>query len=165
MPKSRSATAAAPRDSTEQRSPVQRVQDAADALLRAAMECCHQHDRIARIVAKAALEDEVTAAQRMCEACHEALATMSQAYEAASSDIRPSGKDEVWWHKANALWHAAREYSRRHAGCEAMNRKVSSKHSSEQLASMQMEYELLASAMLALRQAADAYCRTRPELA
>jgi hypothetical protein len=46
-----------------------------------------------------------------------------------------------------------------------MSRKVSSKHSSEQLASMQMEYELLASAMLALRQAADAYCRTRPELA
>jgi hypothetical protein len=29
---------------------------------------------------------------------------------------------------------------------------------------MQMEFELLASAMLAMRHAADAYCRTRPEL-
>jgi len=164
MPKSRSATAPAPRDSTEQRSPVQRVQDAADALLRAAMECCHQHDRIARIVAKAALEDEVTAAQRMCEACHEALATMSQAYEAASSDIRPSGKDEVWWHKANALWLASREYLRRNGGCDDASRKLK-EHGPERLGELHAEYELEASALLALRQAADAYKGDRPTAA
>ena len=99
-----------------------------------------------------------------CEVCDDSLREMADAYSSAAASLHPDG-EVPWWHKANALWHAAREYSRRHAGCEAMSRKVSSKHSSGQLASMQMEYELLASAMLALRQAADAYCRTRPELA
>jgi hypothetical protein len=45
-----------------------------------------------------------------------------------------------------------------------MSRKVSLKHDAGQLASMQMEYELEASALLALRHAAEAYRKTRPEL-
>jgi hypothetical protein len=46
-----------------------------------------------------------------------------------------------------------------------MGRKVSAKHSAEQLGAMHMEYELEASALLAMRHAADAYRKTRPELA
>ena len=45
-----------------------------------------------------------------------------------------------------------------------MSRKVSARHDAEQLGSMQLEYELEASALLALRHAADAYRKTRPEL-
>ena len=96
--------------------------------------------------------------------CDDSLREMTEAYSSAAANVTPD-REEAWWHKANALWHAAREYSRHHAGCESMSRKVSGNHKPEQLVNMQMEYELQASAMLALRQAADAYCRTRPELA
>jgi hypothetical protein len=41
---------------------------------------------------------------------------------------------------------------------------MSGKHSAGELATMQMEYELEASALLALRHAADAYRKTRPDL-
>ena len=58
----------------------------------------------------------------------------------------------------------SREYARRHAGCDAISKKVSGKHAAVQLSAMQMEYELEASALLALRHAADAYRKTRPEL-
>ena len=136
----------------------------ADALYRAAVECCRQHDRAARLHNDSEPELEHKHADALCAVCDDSLREMADAYATAAADVHP-GRDEAWWHKANALWHAAREYSRRHAGCDAMSRKVSSNHKPEQLAGMQMEYELLASAMLAMRQAAEAYCRTRPELA
>ena len=136
----------------------------ADALYRAAVECCRQHDRAAKLHRDSEPDLEHRHVDALCEVCDDSLREMADAYSSAAASLHPDG-EVPWWHKANALWHAAREYSRRHAGCEAMSRKVSSKHSSGQLASMQIEYELLASAMLALRQAADAYCRTRPELA
>ena len=60
---------------------------------------------------------------------------------------------------------SSREYARRHAGCDDMSKKVSAKHAPEQLRAMQMEYELEASSLLALRHAAEAYRKTRPELA
>ena len=47
----------------------------------------------------------------------------------------------------------------------ALSKRISAKHSPEQLRAMQMEYELEASALLALRHAADAYRKSRPELA
>jgi len=67
------------------------------------------------------------------------LAELSEAYESAAARVQ-LGKDVDWWHKANALWHASREYQRRHAGCDALSKRLSSKHSPEQLATMQMEY-------------------------
>ena len=136
----------------------------ADALYRAAVECCRQHDRSAKLHRDSEPELEHQHVDALCKVCDDSLREMTEAYSKAAAKVTQA-RDESWWHKANALWHAAREYSRHHAGCEAMSRKVSSNHKPEQLVNMQMEYELLASAMLALRQAADAYCRTRPELA
>jgi len=149
---------------TTPREPLLAVRQRADALYRAAVECCRQHDRAARLHRDTESELEHRHADALCAVCDDSLREMAEAYAAAAANVHPE-RDEPWWHKANALWHAAREYSRRHAGCDEMNRKVSSHHKPGQLAGMQMEYELLASAMLAMRQAADAYCRTRPELA
>ena len=152
------------RDSTEQKSPVLMVRDAADAMFRAAAECCHQHGRASRIHAKASLEAEVETAQRACEECDEALRERVEFYESTAGDVVPGGDDEPWWHCANALWLASREYRRRHGGCDSSTRDLKN-HSPERLHALHAEYELEASALLALRHAADAYKRLRPSAA
>jgi hypothetical protein len=139
------------------------VRTRADALYRAAIECCRQHDRAARLHNNSEPELEHEHMDALCAMCDGSLSEMSNAYSLAAGSVHPE-RDEAWWHKANNLWHASREYARRHAGCDAMSRKLSARHNPEQLASMQMEYELEASALLAMRQAADAYRKTRPEL-
>jgi hypothetical protein len=162
MPSSRPKPPAAP---TETRDPLTLVRTRADALYRAAVECCRQHDRAAQLhrdSAEPELEHEHMDA--ICAMCDGSLTEMSEAYESAAANVHPE-RDEAWWHKANAMWHASREYGRHHAGCDALSRKLSGKHSPEQLQTMQMEYELEASALLALRHAAEAYRKTRPELA
>jgi hypothetical protein len=144
--------------------PMTQVLTRADALYRAAVECCRQHDRAARLHNSSEPELEHQHVDALCAMCDGSLSEMSQAYSDAAGNVHPA-HDENWWHKANSLWHASREYERRHAGCDALSRRVSAKHDAEQFTSMQMEYELEASALLALRQAADAYRKTRPELA
>ena len=162
MPNRRTQTSApteAPAD------PLLLVRNRADALYRAAIECCRQHDRAAKLHRGAAEPElEHQHMDKLCAMCDGSLSEMSGAYEAAAADVHPE-RDEAWWHKANGMWHASREYARRHAGCDALSRKLSAKHDPKQLAAMQLEYELEASALLALRHAADAYCKTRPELA
>ncbi len=144
--------------------PMALVRSRADALYRAAVECCRQHDRSAKLSSTPddpELEHEHLDA--ICKMCDGSLLDMAQAYNQAAAHLHPE-RDEAWWHKANALWHASREYGRRHAGCEDIGRKVSSKHDADQLAAMQLEYELEASSLLALRHAAEAYRKTRPDL-
>jgi len=160
MPTTRRSTApdAAPAD------PVAIVRARADALYRAAVECCRQHDRAAKLFNTSEPELEHKHADALCAMCDGSLVELSAAYESASAHVHPPAKEEGWWHKANALWHASREYARRHAGCDALSKRLSTKHSPDQLAAMQMEYELEASALLALRHAAEAYRKTRPEL-
>ncbi len=140
------------------------VRSRADALYRAAVECCRQHDRSARLSSAA---DDPELEQRhhdaMCKMCDGSLTEMADAYTRAAAGLHPA-TDEAWWHKANALWHASREYARRHAGCDEMSRTVSTHHDADHLGTMQLEYELEASALLAMRHAGDAYRRTRPEL-
>ena len=138
------------------------VRSRADALHRAAVECCRQHDRAAKLFGSSEPELEHKHVDAMCAMCDGSLAELAADYEKAAAQVQPT-KDEPWWHKANALWHASREYARRHAGCDAMAKRVSSKHSPNELAAMQMEYELEASALLALRHAADAYDKARQQ--
>jgi NADPH-dependent ferric siderophore reductase len=140
------------------------VRDAADAMFRAAAECCHQHDRASRIHAKASLEAEVETAQRACEDCDGALQERVEFYETTANAIVPTGDDEAWWHCANALWLASREYLRRHGGCDSSTKNLKD-HSRERLNALHTEYELEASALLALRQAAEGYKRLRPSAA
>jgi hypothetical protein len=144
--------------------PLMPIRARADSLYRAAVECCRQHDRAARLHQAAEAELEHQHVDALCKMCDGSLVEMSDAYAVVASAVHPE-RDEPWWHKANALWHATREYVRRHAGCEALSRNLSSRHKPEQLTAMQMEYELLASSLLALRHAAEAYRKTRPELA
>jgi hypothetical protein len=154
---SRAASAAGP-------DPLLLVRNRADALYRAAIECCRQHDRSAKISAADEPDLEHKHLDDLCRMCDGSLAELADEYTNAAATVHP-GEDEPWWHKANALWHASREYARRHAGCEELGKRVSGKHAANQLASMQMEYELEASSLLALRHAAEAYRRTRDNLA
>ena len=133
-------------------------------MFRPAAECCHQHNRASRIHAKASLEAEVETAQRACEECDGALRERVEFYESTADAIVPTGDDENWWHSANALWLASREYLRRHGGCDSSTKDLKD-HSPERLNALHTEYELEASALLALRQAAEGYKRLRPSAA
>jgi hypothetical protein len=157
MPKSRTKAA----DAEKPKSQVEAVRDAADVLFRAAVECCHQHDRISRISAKTAVEEELEAAQLACKVCDDTLRDRSEAYERVSADVRPTGADEGWWRRANGLWLASREYLRRNLGCDVSSKELK-EHGPDRLNELQTEYELEASALLALRHAADAYRQDRP---
>lgn len=152
------STVTAPRDTPLS---VAAVREAADALFRAATECCHQHDRVSRIVGQSDLEKELVEVQKMCETCSDSLSKLTKHYEETSASVHPTGADEQWWRRANALWLASKEYLRRHRGCDAASRQLKN-HGPEQLEALHTEYELEASALLALQQAADAYKRGRP---
>jgi hypothetical protein len=158
MPNATKQTSAAP-----PRDPMRTVRAAADALYRAAIECCRQHDRAAKRSDAEEPELEHKHLDAMCAMCDGSLAELSDAYTAAAADLHP-GRDEAWWHKANAMWHASREYARKHAGCDALAKQLSAKRTADKLAAMQMEYELEASALLGLRHAAEAYLKARPGL-
>ena len=163
MPRSRPKSVRANRadDSEPQKPPVEQVRDAADALFRAARECCHQHDRVSRVHAKSAVDDEIQAAVEQCKACDETLRELTEAYEEAAASVHPTGDDEGWWHRANGLWLASREYLRRNTGCEAASRQLK-EHGPDRLGKLHTEFELEASALLALRHAAEAYRQDRP---
>jgi hypothetical protein len=149
--------------SSPQQDPMTVVRARADALYRAAIECCRQHDRSAKQSEHDEPELEHKHLDAMCAICDGLLVESSDAYAKAAHGVHPD-REEAWWHKSNALWHASREFARRHAGCNALAKGVSDKHSAGKLAGMQMEYEFEASALLALRHAADAYFKTRPGL-
>lgn len=149
MPK----TAALPDDPTL--TPVARAQECADALLRAASECARQHERLGRCLERGCSDVEARHLAALALLTDEHLVAMTEAYE-TSATAAPEGKGEPWWHAANALWHASREYARRHAGTDRVSR-LSGKHPPEKLAELTMEYELERSALLQVKQAAAAY--------
>jgi hypothetical protein len=152
------------RPSGPAKTPTQLVRDSADALFRAAVECCHQHDRVSRVHEKSAVEEELQAAQQACEHCDEVLRTLLNAYELSSADVHPTGADEEWWHSANSLWLASREYLRRNLGCDDASKEFK-EHGPDRLGALHTEYELEASALLALRHAAEVYKGNRPTAA
>lgn len=136
--------------------------DAADALHRWATEVCHQHDRYARLQAQTSEPAELRAAVTLVRQCDATLCDMVKRYEKAGAGARPDG-DNAWWHSANALWLASREYVRRHEGCDRAERSVASgrTHSAERFGELQLHYELEASALLAVRQAAEGFHKAR----
>ena len=64
--------------------------------------------------------------------------------------------------KANALFLAARDYLRRHSIAEKASHQLT-QHDAEKLGIIKFEFELEASAMLALRQASAAVGKIRPQ--
>jgi hypothetical protein len=133
----------------------------ADILYRAASECHRQHTRYSRLVDRGASDDEQRNALEMAYLCDDALGTAILGYEKASAKTGAK-EDEPWWHKGNMLWHASREYIRRHSNCDGMAKRLG-RQSPNRLAELAMEFDLEASALLNLRMAADAYRAVRPE--
>jgi hypothetical protein len=134
----------------------------ADALYRAAVECCRQHERVAKLSERDAPAEEQRAAAAQVDHCDGTLRDLAAAYEKCGARLHPDGEDESWWHRANALWHASREYARRHAESLQTRRSAAAEREPEALGQLNVEYELEASALLALRQATEAYRKVRP---
>jgi hypothetical protein len=158
MPKTKQRHTASPVDSVV---PEPSICDKADVLFRAAAECCRQHRRYGRLIEMETDESEQLAALRLVSASDEHLADAVAAYESSCMKLNGERGDE-WWHKANALWHACREYARRHSFSDRASGEFRA-HDANKLASLEVEYELEASALLALQQAVDAYRKLRPE--
>lgn len=83
------------------------------------------------------------------------LEAMTGVYEKAA-DVAKEAKNEAWWHAANGLWHASREYLRRNAGGDHVSR-LGGKHHRAKLGELAVEYELERSALMALKQAVSVY--------
>lgn len=152
-----SAKTSAPH-STESATP---LADAADALFRAAIEACRQHERVARCSGRGVSDDELKEMSELCELGHRHLAARTVAWEQAAAGGQGKSED-AFWHAANALWHASREYARRHHSCDALNTKVS-RRSTDALGALTLEYELEASALLALSHAVAGYRKLRTD--
>ena len=142
-------------------SPLDLASSCADTLLRAATECARQHERLGRCLERAGSDDELRHIAALTELTDAHLATMTAQYETAAT-AAPAGKETPWWHAANSLWHASREYSRRLAGTDRVTRLLG-KHSKEKLTQLTMEYELERSALIALKQAVANYRALRPD--
>lgn len=151
-------TKPAPRASKPSPTP---VRDAADALVRAANESCHQHGRLTRILGHGLDDLELEGVADVVELCDRLLASATTRYEETAKD-GPGKVPEDVWHAANALWMASREYSRRNTQNDGIMTRLR-KHGAEQLNSINMEYELETSARMALKQTITAYLALRPE--
>lgn len=134
---------------------------AADALARTAHETCRQHERLSRLNGLGVLHAELEAAHALVDTCDLALAECVSTYEKRCGKTAVS--DDAGVHsKANALWLAARDYLRRHSMAEKATAQLK-QHDVEKFSDLQMEYELLASALLSLKHATGAFQTLRPE--
>jgi hypothetical protein len=158
MPKTKPRRTAAKSPVT---TPEPTICETADLLFRSAAECCRQHRRYSRLIEMETSEIEQRAALRLVAASDESLAEAVAAYETSCIKVNGERADE-WWHRANNLWQACREYARRHSLSDRASGEFRA-HSVTKLASLGIEYELEASALLALQHAVDAYRKLRPE--
>ena len=155
------AKASAPRSTPSDTAAQNPIFNAADALYRAAIEACRQHERVARCSGRGCLDDELKEMAELCELGHRHLAARTDGWEKAAAEGQGKN-DDAFWHAANALWHASREYARRHHSCDALTTKVS-RRSTDALGALTMEYELEASALLALSHAVAGYRKVRTD--
>ncbi len=136
------------------------VRDAADALYRAAKESCRQHERLTRLVALGADDEEFNAAWDLAELCDAQLAARAGLY-AETAVIGRGAESEEWWRAANGLWMSSRDYCRRHESSnEASGRRR--RHGAAELGEITLEYELEVSARLSVKQAMATYLVLRP---
>jgi hypothetical protein len=142
----------------------EQLQQRADTLFRTAVETCRQHRRYAALVEMAAREPEQKAALKLASFCDTLLVDAIASYERCGARVQGLD-DAAWWHKANALWHQAREYERRHQVTDRASRLLNGQHDPRMLGELRLEYELEVSALLMLQQAIDEYRKARPEAA
>jgi hypothetical protein len=127
-------------------------------MFRAAMECIRQRERYGRLVASGAHDLEQLAALRVAVVCDEILDEAVSAFEKHAAE--PSHGDDEWRRQANALWHASREYRRRPATDRVASGSQMKGGTLQQLA---MEYDLEASALLALKLALGGFRQICPD--
>ncbi|MGQ0764032.1 MAG: hypothetical protein ACT4OZ_00005 [Gemmatimonadota bacterium] len=132
----------------------------ADRLYRAASECIRQRQRYSGLVEAATSEEEQKTALAVAKLCDEIL--MKSIVEFERGVGGSENKDEDWYRKSTALWAAARDYERRHTECDDKTRKLGI-HSREQLGQLAADYDLEASALLALQHAAASYRKAVPD--
>ena len=136
---------------------------AADALMRSAVEAARQHERVAKLNERGAHHSEMSEATELRDVCHRHLKARAELYEMSAAGGK-AGHDEALWHAANTMWHAARDYCRRHTECDEASSKLA-KHSADKLGELALEYELEASALLGLKAAIASYKKLRPDAA
>ncbi|MES2521563.1 MAG: hypothetical protein V4617_02610 [Gemmatimonadota bacterium] len=132
----------------------------ADALGRTALETCRQHERLSHLMNLGVGQSELEATHALVDTCDLALAECVRDFERVCAKT-PASDDAETRQSANALWLAAREYLRRHSIAEKASRQLQH-HDAEKLGDLHFEFELEASALLALKQAATAYGKLRP---
>lgn len=130
----------------------------ADRLFRSAMECMRQRERYGRLVATGAHDLEQLAALRVAAVCDEILTETMESYEKLSADASPG--DDEWRRQANALWHACREYRRRQ---QLRDDEKSPAGRGPKLQKLALEYDLEASALLALKLALGGFRQICPD--
>lgn len=142
-------------------SPTLRVRAQADQLFRAASESMRQRERYSALVAGSASDGELESTGRLASLCDELLVQAIEMYEQAVA--RDGGAaNEPWWHPANTLWLASREYRRRYHEVEQSSRRLGG-HTASKLTELAMQYDLEASALLALSHALGTYRKCCPE--
>ena len=134
----------------------------ADGLCRCALECCRQRERLAHLGRVGAIPAEQRASQTLVALCDDALADLVGAYERAADRAHPS-RDDACWHAANGLWLASREFARRTRTSALAGRSMRDQGERARLTELALDYDLEASALLLLKQAAESYRRVRPE--
>ncbi len=135
----------------------------ADSLARTAGETCRQHERLARLMKLGVAQSELEATHALVDTCDLALAECVRDFEKTCATV-PASDDADLRQKANALWLSAREYLRRHSIAEKASRQLT-QHGSDKLNDLHFEYELVASAILGLKQNTTAFSKGRPDAA
>ena len=148
-------------DHDSELSPTLRVRAQADQLYRAASECVRQRERYSKLVASSAADSELESTLRLASLCDELLGQAIQSYEDAVAKDGGAAT-ESWWHPANSLWLASREYGRRHKEVDESSRRLGA-HSPSKLTELSVQYDLEASALLALDHALASYRKCCPE--
>jgi hypothetical protein len=142
-------------------SPTAALIDIADTLYRTAADACTEHRRYADMVERAVPESEQKTSRHSVRICDEALDEATDLYEIACLE-ETNHADDAWWHKANMMWRAAKEFLRHHATSDRLTRGGQG-HGRAELMELSIEYKLEASALLRLRHTIDAYAEIRPE--
>lgn len=163
MPKTNSSKGAGSRrgDAADDAPAPPSLRDLADALYRAASESCRQHARYACVVEHDTLAVEQLAAAEAVELADQLLESIGDKYERAAGEV-PRAPKEGWWHQANVLWLASREWLRHRDAGDGMTRAIR-RHGVDELEVLTVEFMLEGSALLALRHAAEAYRAARPD--
>lgn len=143
--------------------PLDLLRARADRLARMAAEACRLHQQCAKLAERDDADPaELLSMLELTAVADRLLGEAATAYEKAGTKRPLDGDAADWWRQANALWLAAREHVRRHSLGDRLSKRAGVEPSPGRLTELHVEFSLEASALLSLRQAAEAYCRVRP---